>query len=119
MIVKETIDSIMGPLERALTTKTVIGEPTQVGNITLIPVIDITFGFGAGGGEGTDKGQNAGTGGGGGAGGRVSPKAVIVIKDGEVSIMSFSKGGPVDKILESLPGLVDKFTGAREKKESE
>lgn len=119
MFVNETIDSIMGPLEKALSTKTVIGEATQIGDVTLIPVIDVTFGFGAGGGEGTAHGQNSGTGGGGGAGARVSAKAVIVIKDGDVSILPFTKGGAVDKILEALPGLVEKFQGGREKKSAE
>ena len=46
----------MGELHRIVQTQTVIGEPVKAGDLTLIPVSKITFGFGAGGGE-TEKAQ--------------------------------------------------------------
>lgn len=108
MTVNESISPVTEFLEKALTTKTVIGEAQTIGNITLIPVMDVMFGFGGGGGEGIDK-ENKGSGNGGGAGVRMTPKAVLVIKDGEASVLPLGKGNAIDKILEAMPGLLEKM----------
>lgn len=116
MSVHESIlNSVVDPLTKMIQSKTVIGEPMQIGNLTLIPVVDVMFGYGAGGGEGTTSG-NAGTGGGGGGGARVAAKAVIVIKGDEVSVMPLSKGGAIEKILEAVPGLIEKVQLSKETK---
>jgi len=118
MVVKETIGSVMEEMEKVLTTKTVIGEAQQFGNITLIPVVDVAFGFGAGGGEGGPQ-QSAGAGGGGGGGARLTAKAVVVIKENDVSVIPLVKGSAMDKIIEALPSLLEKIPlgKAPEKKE--
>lgn len=107
------VDAIMGRLEKILNTKTVVGEPIQVGNVTLIPVADVTFGFGSGGGSGgscPDKpNEPAGEGGGGGGGARVAPKAVIVIQGDQVSVMPMSRGGAIERVMEAVPGLIEKL----------
>ena len=60
--VEGLIERVMGELHHLVQTRTVVGEPLQAGNVTLIPVSKISFGFGAGGGqEGKFK---SGTGGG-------------------------------------------------------
>ncbi len=115
MFVKESVQAITEYLEKALTSKTVIGEAQQFGDITLIPVVDVTFGFGAGGGEGNAK-ENAGNGGGGGAGAKVGAKAIIVIKDGEVKVIPLAKPGAIDKLIESVPTLLEKVNFGKEKK---
>lgn len=108
MIVRDSIGVSTEYLEKALNSKTVIGEAQQFGDVTLIPVVDITFGFGGGGGEGNAK-ENSGNGGGGGAGARVSAKAVIVIKGGEVSVLPLTRGNAIEKIVEVLPGVLEKI----------
>ncbi|MBI3038705.1 sporulation protein, partial [bacterium] len=42
----------------AINSKTVIGDPINVGSWTVIPITKVSFGFGAGGGEGK-KDSNA------------------------------------------------------------
>lgn len=116
MAVHEAIlQAVVDPLTKMIQSKTVIGDPVQVGNLTLIPVVDVMFGYGAGGGEGTTSG-NAGTGGGGGGGARVAAKAVIVIKGDEVSVMPLTRGGALEKIMEAVPGLIEKVQAAKESK---
>lgn len=110
--VTETLETIMAKLEKVLSSKTVIGEPLQMGEITLIPVVDVMFGFGGGGGEGGTK-ENTGAGGGGGGGARVAAKAVIVIRGGEVSVLPLSKGGALEKMVEMVPGLVEKLAAKK------
>ena len=60
--VETLIERVLGELHRIVQTETVIGTPVQAGDLTLIPVSKISFGFGAGGGQ-EGKGQS-GTGGG-------------------------------------------------------
>ena len=41
----------MGELHQIMKTETVIGKPLQAGNMTIIPVSKISFGFAAGSGK--------------------------------------------------------------------
>ncbi|HEY8346713.1 MAG TPA: spore germination protein GerW family protein [Symbiobacteriaceae bacterium] len=108
MLFENALHQIGATLEKHLSTKTVIGEPMTVGELTLIPVMDVTFGFGAGWGEGKAS-PGDGTGSGGGAGARISPKAVIVVRDGDIQVLPLSKGSAAEKIVEAIPGLLEKF----------
>ncbi|MBP2016960.1 putative spore protein YtfJ [Symbiobacterium terraclitae] len=114
----EIMDSVIAALEKHLSTKTVVGEPITMGSVTLIPVVDLMFGFGAGGGEGRDEKQG-GSGSGGGAGARLSARAVIVVRDGDVSVLPLGKGGAIDRIVEAIPGLVEKIGSIKGKEKSE
>ena len=89
----DELDSIfkttLSELERMLTTKTVVGEPIQVGGNTIVPLVAVGFGFGGGGGSGEQaKTTNAkGSGVGAGVGGGVRPVAVVIIdKDGHARV---------------------------------
>ncbi len=119
----EMLNSVMATLEKHLHIKSIVGEPMTVGDVTLIPVMDLTFGFGAGGGEGRDEKQG-GSGVGGGGGARLAAKAVIVIKDGEVSVLPLGRGTAIDKIMEKIPGILEKVNvnvnaGGKEKDDDE
>jgi len=121
MDVTASIEALMARLDKELSTKTVIGEPIGIEGVTLIPVVDITFGVGAGGGTGQDKEHNGGEGGGAGGGARNSAKAAIVIKrDGAVGTLLLSKaGGTLERLIESAPGLIEKIAALRKEKAPE
>lgn len=106
------VENIIQKVTDTLKTETVIGEPITAGEVTLIPIIDVSFGFGAGGGGGKPGGSQKGDGAGGGA--RMTVSGMVVVKGGEVSFLPTDKGaartGPVDRILEVLPELMDKFS---------
>ena len=59
--IEQIIERVMGELHQIMKTETVIGKPLQAGNITIIPVSKISFGFAAGSGK-KDHSQS-GTGG--------------------------------------------------------
>ncbi len=118
MTTNAVMDTILETLEKHLTTKTVFGEAVTVGDVTMLPVMDLAFGFGGGGGEGRDEKNNGtGVGSGGGAGARLTPKALVVIKGGEVQVIPMAKGGAIDKIVEALPAIMEKFQGMSVKAE--
>ena len=103
--VEGLIERVMGELHRIVQTKTVVGEPVEAGDLTLIPVSKITFGFGAGGGQ-EGKGQS-GTGG----GATVEPIAFVVIdRDGKAQILTLSdKDVSWGQILGLMPEAVSKI----------
>ena len=85
--IKENIDLMFDKFEKFLREKTVIGEPIQMGNVTMIPAVTVSFGMGNGGGTGSDQKGEKGTGSGGGFGAKVTPTAMIIIKGDNVEIL--------------------------------
>lgn len=115
----ENLNVIFEKLENFLKTETVVGEPLKIDDTTIIPFINITFGLGSGGGSGADQNGNGGDGGGSGVGARVAPTAILVIKDGKVELLPIKKCGGLDKLLDMVPGIVEKVTDKKEEKEAE
>lgn len=52
--ISENMNHIFDKLESFLKTKTVVGEAMQIGDVTIVPFIDISFGLGTGGGSGVE-----------------------------------------------------------------
>ena len=115
----QNIETIFSSLENFIKTKTVVGEPIVVGDVTLIPIISVMFGCGAGGGNGTDnKGMN-GTGNGGGGGAKISPNGIVVIKNGEVSMLPVKSQNNLESFIALVPEIVTKPDLKKDKDEAE
>ncbi len=115
MSVENIIKEVTSELERMVNTKTVIGEPVEAAGKTIIPVIKVSFGFGSGGGEGKgDKGET-GFGGGGGAGAKIEPIAFIVVSEDEARLLTISGKTDFGKIIEFVPGVIDKIRSVKSK----
>lgn len=106
-------------LEHLISSKTVIGEPIAVGEVTLVPVIKANFGFGMGGGNSDGVKRGGVSGGGGGA--NILPIAMIVVKGSEVSLLPLDKqeSGTLGPLLEKLPQLYEKVVAMRKGKSEE
>ena len=104
------ISSLLKGMDTVLSTKTVVGEATQIGDTIILPLVDVTFGIGAGAGAG-DKKNN----GGGGMDGKMTPSAVLGIKDGYTKLVNIKNQDAVTKILDMIPDLVDKFASKPDK----
>jgi uncharacterized spore protein YtfJ len=111
------MNAIFDKLENFLKTKTVVGEPMKIGETTIVPFINISFGLGVGGGNGTDEKGNNGDGGGSGIGAKVAPTAVLVIKGDKVELLPIRKSGGLDKLLDMVPGIIDKVNEKKEEKD--
>ena len=112
----ENVNVLFERLEKFLTSKTVVGESIQVGDVTLIPLVSISFGLGAGGAE--DPKSSQGEGSGGGVGAKASPTAVIIVKGGDVQIVPVGAPHGFEKLVEMVPEVVSKVM-REEKEESE
>ncbi len=102
--VESLIERVMAELHKIVQTKTVVGEPVEAGDLTLIPVSKITIGFGAGGGE-TGK-AHSGTGG----GATVEPIAFVVVDaNGKAQILTLrEKEASWGQLIELVPEAVSK-----------
>ena len=97
--------SLLKGVDSVLSTKTVVGEPINVGDTILVPLVDVSFGLGAGAGNQDKKNK-----GGGGIGGKMSPSAILVIQNGKTKLVNIKQQDGLTKILDMVPDLVDKFT---------
>ena len=73
------VESLLKGMDTVLSTKTVVGEATKIGDTIILPLVDVTFGVGAGAGNNFEKKSASGAG---GLGGKMTPSAVLVIKNG-------------------------------------
>lgn len=105
----ESIETLFSNLEKFFRTETVVGQPIEIGETTLIPIITLTFGAGGGGGGGNDEKGNGGTGTGMGVGAKITADAVLVIKNGEVSMLPVKNKCNLDKLVAMVPELVKKI----------
>ena len=103
------IESLMKGMNAVIGTKTVVGDATQVGDTIILPLVDVSFGVGAGASAGDKK-----NGGGGGFSAKMTPSAVLVIKDGSTKLVNIKNQDTVNKIIDMVPDLIDRFTSRNE-----
>lgn len=101
-----TVESLFKGMESFITTKTVVGEAMNIDGTIILPLVDVSFGVGAGAANDATKSN-----GGGGMGGKMSPSAVLVIKDGVPKLVNIKEQDGLTKILDMVPDLINKFTG--------
>ncbi len=101
--VKENLKVLFEKFKNMIKVETVVGEAVQIGDTTLVPFVDVTFGFGTGTNHNT-AGKNHECGGGGG-GARMEPSAVLVIKGERIELFNI-KGNPYSSSFDRLIGLV-------------
>lgn len=112
--IRETVDA-----------NTVVGEAITVGEVTLIPVSKISFGFGTGGSEFPAKGAAAAKegnpfGGGGGAGVKVTPVCFLSIVGSTVRVLPVAAPAEnsMDRIVEKIPEIMTMVTDMKDKKKA-
>lgn len=109
--VNKIMENTLEKMRQMVDVSTIIGEPMVTGDVTLIPVSKVTYGFTSGGTDLPSK-QNAELFGGGGGGGiTISPVAFIVIQDGRVRMMQINNyTSSADRAVSMIPELIDKLS---------
>jgi uncharacterized spore protein YtfJ len=121
-------------MESFLTTKTVVGEAINVGDVVLVPLVEVSFGVAAGaydsasnkavkdadvkGADGKKDGAVKDAGGG-GLGAKITPSAVIVISNGSAKLINVTSQLGISKLLDLAPDILSKipaFLGNKDKK---
>ena len=113
----------MNSIQDMVDVNTIIGEPIQVSNNTvIIPVSKVCFGFAAGGsefkGETIDEYRKVEKqeevqyrlpfGGGSGAGVNINPVAFLIIQGNSVKLLPIEHSSAIDKLIDYVPDLLEK-----------
>lgn len=107
-----TVSTLFQGMDSFLTTKTVVGEPTHIGDTIILPLVDVSFGVAAGAFS-EDK-KNSG---GGGLGGKMTASAVLVIQNGQTRLVNVKNQDTITKILDMVPELIDRFSSKKQEEE--
>ena len=103
------LENTIAKIREMVDVNSVVGEPIVVGDTTIIPVSKVSVGFGGGGSDFT-KGNDA-FGGGAGGGVNVTPICFLVVKDGNVRMLSVPvpANTTADRLVEMVPDTLDKI----------
>ena len=108
-----TVGALFKGMEEFVTSKTVIGEPVKVGDTTILPLIDVSFGVMA-----SARNESQRSNGGGGRGGKMSPTALLVIKDGSTRLVNIKNEDSISKLIDMAPDLINRFMPGKKKQDS-
>ena len=105
-----TVESLFNGMDSFITTKTVVGDAVRFDDGTIVlPLVDVSFGVAAGA-FANESGAETKNNGGGGMGAKIQPSAVLVIKDGTTKLVNVKNQDGITKVLDMVPGFVDKFS---------
>ncbi|MCF0223667.1 MAG: sporulation protein [Fibrobacter sp.] len=105
MAIEKLAETLLEKLRFITKAETVIGNPIQAGESTVVPVSRVSVGFGFGGHA--SKGDTSASGG----GASVEPVAFLVIKGDDVRVMPISKDSSLlGKVMDIVPDVVSRFS---------
>ena len=108
----DIINSLLGGMDQILANKTVMGDPMRVDDCIILPLSDVSFGVGAGASlNKTDKNS-----GGGGMFGKLTPNAVLIIRNGSTRLVNIKNQDTVNKIFDMIPDVFDRISEISDKK---
>ena len=116
----------MQSIKEMVDVNTIVGDAVQAPDGTvIIPISKVCFGFAAGGGDYGQQTANDREGesklpfaGGSGAGVTINPVAFMVCGEKQVKLLPVDINTSMDKVLDLIPGLVDKINGVINTKQS-
>ena len=117
------MSTAMQNIKEMVDVDTIVGAPVEApdGSV-IIPISRVGFGFAAGGSEFGKKENEteAMFGGGSGGGVSISPVAFMVVGQGQIKLLPIEQASnPVDKVLDMIPGIVDKVNEKINQKKAE
>ena len=119
------LESTIAKLREMVDVNSVVGSPiTTPDGVTIIPISKISVGFGGGGSDFASKNAKPGEmpfGGGVGAGVKVTPVCFLVVKEGNVRILTIAEpaNSTADRIVEMVPETLDRIGSFLDKKKPE
>ena len=124
--INDLMSTTMQKIREMVDANTIVGQPiTTPEGVTLIPVTKLSFGFASGGSDFTSKNHKPGDtntfGGGSGAGVNISPVAFLIVKGDSVRVLPVDPSGTstVDRLIDTVPEVVDKVTTYLDKKKED
>ncbi|MCQ2441962.1 MAG: GerW family sporulation protein [Oscillospiraceae bacterium] len=122
--INDVISVTMEKVRQMVDVNTIVGTPIIAGDVTIIPISKLSFGFGSGGSELSPKNHPAEKrnpfGGGAAAGCNIDPVAFLVVREDSVRLLPVNApgAGAVEKIIDLMPEIVNKVTDIVNKKKA-
>ena len=121
--INEFSDSNLQKIREMIEVNNIIGDPIRTADgIQIVPVSRVSFGFASGGADYTkqtakDKNFGCGT----GTGVTITPVAFLVIKDGDVKLLTLNAPAntTLDRVVEMVPQVLDKVSDWKKDKETD
>lgn len=108
MVANEGLKDLLKQLEGFISTKTVIGEPIELGDTVLLPVVDVSLGIAVGGKDKRVE-KNGVAAAAGGTGAKLSPSAILVIKGNDVRLVNIKNQDTVTKVMDMVPDVLERL----------
>lgn len=114
----EAVEVLFNKVDDLVSTKTVVGEAIVIGEMTLLPLIEVAVGAGVGANE------KGGTSAAGGMGAKITPSAILMIRPEGTQLINVKNQDAITKLIDMAPGVVNKlnfgavFTGRNKKDEA-
>ena len=105
------VDTLFRGMDNFVTSKTCVGDPIRIGDTIILPLVDVSFGLLA-----STKNEKDRRNGGGGMGGKMTPSALLIIKDGATRLVNVRNQDGLSKIIDMAPDLIEKFTSRNKTK---
>lgn len=121
---ENNISNVMGvtmdKIKSLIDSETIVGEPININDITIIPVSKLSFGVASGGSDIAAKPQGGSVFGGGGAGAVITPVAFLVVRGNEVKLLNATETmSPIEKAVNAVPEVINKITDLFKKEKEE
>ncbi len=108
------VESLFSGMNAVASSKTVVGDPIVMGDTTILPLTEISFGIGAGTGRAEKKADGKGA-----IGGKISPVAVLVIRPDSVRLVSIKNQDSISKVLDMVPDVLEHFSASKKTVQTE
>ena len=102
--IDKEMSSLLENMHQFISLNSVVGEVIKVGDTTIIPLVDVSFGLGSG--MIVDQGKTKGSA---GLGAKLSPNAVLVISKGKTKLVNIKNQDLFTKITELVPDITGKI----------
>ena len=99
------VETLFKGMDSFVTSKTCVGDPIRIGDTIILPLVDVSFGMMA-----STKNEKDRRNGGGGIGGKITPSALLIIKDGATRLVNVHSQDGLAKIIEMAPDLIERFS---------
>ncbi len=99
-----TLQAMFDGMESLLQSKTVVGEPIEVGNSILIPLLEISAGLASGSLQ-----SNAHNNGAGAMSTKASPVAILIIQGDRVRLVNVKDQDIFTRLLDLIPEAIDRI----------
>ena len=120
MLKEKSASGILGTsiekLREAVDVSAIIGDPIDIGDVKVIPVSKVSYGFASGGSDFPSKNNQELFGGAGGAGVTITPVCFLVVSKDGITIKHISTSeSSVERVIGKVPEIIDQVTATVDK----